>query len=74
MTLFEIQIEGHVINLSNSWAIEELAKINFGDKRLVRRILKVAGSQAKPLNSQLTPNPLTGPVLKGPTGLLTILK
>ncbi len=32
---------------SQSWAIDELAKVNFGDKRLNQRFLKVAGSQAK---------------------------
>ena len=33
--------------LSNSWAVDELAKVNFGDTSLDRRFLKVAGSQAK---------------------------
>lgn len=34
-------------NLNNSsWAIEELSKVNFGDKRLDRRFLKVASAQA----------------------------
>ena len=32
---------------STSWAVEELSKVNFGDKRLDKRFLKVAGSQAK---------------------------
>jgi hypothetical protein len=36
-----------LISPSNSWAVEELAKVNFGDKRLNKRLLKVAGSQAK---------------------------
>jgi hypothetical protein len=36
-----------LINPSNSWAVEELAKVNFGDKRLDKRFLKVAGSQSK---------------------------
>ena len=36
-----------MISPSNSWAIEELAKVNFGDKRLDKRFLKVAGSQSK---------------------------
>lgn len=36
-----------MISHDNSWAVEELAKVNFGDKRLDRRFLKVAGSQAK---------------------------
>ncbi|HXH75269.1 MAG TPA: transposase DNA-binding-containing protein, partial [Bacteriovoracaceae bacterium] len=30
----------------SNWAVEELSKVNFGDKRLDRRFLKVAGSQA----------------------------
>lgn len=33
--------------LNSSWAVEELSKVNFGDKRLDKRFLKVAGSQAK---------------------------
>lgn len=33
--------------LPTSWATDELAKVDFGDKRLDRRFLKVAGSQAK---------------------------
>ena len=34
-------------NINNSsWAIEELSKVNFGDKRLDRRFLKVASAQA----------------------------
>lgn len=36
-----------MISPSSSWAVEELAKVNFGDKRLNKRLLKVAGSQAK---------------------------
>ena len=40
-------------NLNNtSWAIEELSKVNFGDKRLDKRFLKVASAQAlKPQSS-----------------------
>ena len=40
-------------NLNNSsWAIEELSKANFGDKRLDNRFLKVASAQAlKPQSS-----------------------
>ena len=33
--------------LPPSWATDELAKVNFGDKQLDRRFHKVAGSQAK---------------------------
>jgi hypothetical protein len=37
---------------NSSWAIEELAKVNFGDKRLDKRFLKVATAQAlKPQSS-----------------------
>lgn len=37
---------------NSSWAIEELAKVNFGDKRLDKRFLKVASAQAlKPQSS-----------------------
>lgn len=36
-----------MITPSNSWAVDELAKVNFGDKRLDKRFLKVAGSQSK---------------------------
>lgn len=37
---------------NSSWAIEELSKVNFGDKRLDKRFLKVASSQAlKPASS-----------------------
>ena len=32
---------------NSSWAVEELAKVNFGDKRLDKRFLKVAASQGK---------------------------
>jgi hypothetical protein len=35
------------MNLHTSWATEELAKVNFGDKRLDQRFLKVAASQGK---------------------------
>lgn len=35
------------MQVNNSWAVEELAKVNFGDKRLDKRFLKVAGSQGK---------------------------
>lgn len=36
-----------MISPSNSWSLEELAKVSFGDKRLDKRFLKVAGSQAQ---------------------------
>ncbi len=32
---------------NSSWALEELAKVDFGDKRINKRFLKVAGTQAK---------------------------
>lgn len=32
---------------NSSWAVEELSKVNFGDKRLDKRFLKVAASQGK---------------------------
>jgi hypothetical protein len=35
------------MTLNSSWALEELAKVNFGDKRLDKRFLKVAASQGK---------------------------
>lgn len=36
-----------MISTNGSWALEELAKVNFGDKRLDKRFLKVAASQGK---------------------------
>jgi hypothetical protein len=35
------------MNFDSSWAVDELAKVDFGDKRLDKRFLKVASSQGK---------------------------
>lgn len=35
------------MKVSSSWAVDELAKISFGDKRLDKRFLKIAGSQSQ---------------------------
>lgn len=48
------------MNFDSSWAVDELAKVDFGDKRLDKRFLKVASSQGKTPSFLLRPHLLIG--------------